>query len=52
MATRISRPEFEAHVEPLIQDILESTKPYNLPENAQKWYEKVCILSFAFEYRN
>ncbi|CRG87502.1 farnesyl-pyrophosphate synthetase [Talaromyces islandicus] len=40
MATRISRPEFEAHVEPLIQDILESTKAYNLPENAQKWFEK------------
>ncbi|QKX63667.1 uncharacterized protein TRUGW13939_10838 [Talaromyces rugulosus] len=39
MATRISRPEFEAHVDPLIQEILESTKAYNLPENAQKWFE-------------
>lgn len=46
MATRISRPEFEAHVDPLIQDILESTKAYNLPENAQKWFEGVFILPF------
>jgi hypothetical protein len=43
MATRISRPEFETHVDPLIQDILESTKAYNLPENAQKWFESVHI---------
>jgi hypothetical protein len=47
MATRISRPEFEAHVDPLIQEILESTKAYNLPGNAQKWFESVRISLFS-----
>ncbi|KAH8701991.1 farnesyl-pyrophosphate synthetase [Talaromyces proteolyticus] len=39
MATRISRPEFEGHVAPLIQDILDTTTQYNLPENARQWFE-------------
>lgn len=39
MATRISRPEFEAFVKPLIEDLLESTEQYKLPENARQWFE-------------
>ncbi|GAM36376.1 Erg20 homolog [Talaromyces pinophilus] len=38
MATRITRPEFEAFVHPLIKDIVEATEKYNLPENAKKWF--------------
>ncbi|KAF4991121.1 hypothetical protein F66182_16580, partial [Fusarium sp. NRRL 66182] len=38
MATRITRPEFEAFVHPLIQDLIAATEKYNLPENAKKWF--------------
>jgi farnesyl diphosphate synthase len=41
MATRITRPEFEAFVHPLIKDIVEATEKYNLPENAKKWFSDV-----------
>lgn len=41
MATRITRPEFEAFVHPLIQDLLAATEKYNLPENAKKWFSDV-----------
>lgn len=41
MATRITRPEFEAFIHPLIQDILAATEKYNLPENAKKWFSDV-----------
>lgn len=41
MATRITRPEFEAFVQPLIQDILTATEQYKLPENAKKWFSDV-----------
>ena len=41
MATRITRPEFEAFVHPLIKDILQETEQYNVPENAKKWFPDV-----------
>lgn len=56
MATRITRPEFEAFVHPLIRDIVEATEKYNLPENAKKWFSDVSdglitgIFIFMFKY--
>ncbi|KAL8828670.1 MAG: hypothetical protein Q9170_006501 [Blastenia crenularia] len=36
---RISLKEFESVFEQLVQDLLDDTKQYNMPENAQQWYK-------------
>jgi hypothetical protein len=47
MATRISRSEFEAFVTPLVEEIIQSTEQYKLPQNARQWFEAVSEKLYA-----